>query len=269
MGVEQRSCLYGLLGGGIRRNWIVRSRTQFQKGSGRQTKSGASRSTPLHDMSSWRSRCIWRLPPLFHLYRPDARVRAWSPRALERELPLLIQSGTPIVERNGRRRRIARGAGAELRHPLSVMGGQRPLVDVPSRVSAARNGAVVVRSSRSSPIFVYTLSPSSGSGSGWRLRASLTWRTRSATSRRRASRKRSAWIIVVREQSALSIDSPSSWTVVRTTTLSPRHESSGCCGILAHELVQACRPLVFSPSSPRHHLPPYLPLLFHFCLCFY
>jgi hypothetical protein len=40
--VERRSCLYGLLGGGIRRNWIVRSRAQFQKGrSGRQTTSGA------------------------------------------------------------------------------------------------------------------------------------------------------------------------------------------------------------------------------------
>ena len=31
-GVEQRSCLYGLLGGRIRRNWIVRSRAQVQKG---------------------------------------------------------------------------------------------------------------------------------------------------------------------------------------------------------------------------------------------
>src|SRR5215216_5880725 len=42
-GLERRSCLYGLLGGRIRRNRMVRSRTQFQKGrSGRQTKSGAS-----------------------------------------------------------------------------------------------------------------------------------------------------------------------------------------------------------------------------------
>jgi hypothetical protein len=31
-GVEQRSCLYGLLGGRTRRNWIVRSRAQVQKG---------------------------------------------------------------------------------------------------------------------------------------------------------------------------------------------------------------------------------------------
>src|SRR5215217_8270943 len=41
--VEQRSCLYGLLGEWTRRNWMLRSRAQVQKGrSGRQTKSGAS-----------------------------------------------------------------------------------------------------------------------------------------------------------------------------------------------------------------------------------
>src|SRR5215217_2753862 len=43
VGVERCSCLYGLLGGWIRRNWMLRSRAQVQKGrSGRQTKSGAS-----------------------------------------------------------------------------------------------------------------------------------------------------------------------------------------------------------------------------------
>jgi hypothetical protein len=41
--VEQRLCLYGLLGGGIRRNWMLRSGAQVQRGrSGRQTNSGAS-----------------------------------------------------------------------------------------------------------------------------------------------------------------------------------------------------------------------------------
>jgi hypothetical protein len=41
--LEQRSCLYGLLGGRIRRNWNVRSGAHVQKGrSGRQTKPGAS-----------------------------------------------------------------------------------------------------------------------------------------------------------------------------------------------------------------------------------
>src|SRR5215203_5346684 len=40
---ERRSCLYGLFGGRISRNWNVRSRAHVQKGrSGRQTKSGAS-----------------------------------------------------------------------------------------------------------------------------------------------------------------------------------------------------------------------------------
>src|ERR671936_240237 len=41
--VEQRSCLYGHLGGRIRRDRMLRSRAQVQRGrSGRQTKSGAS-----------------------------------------------------------------------------------------------------------------------------------------------------------------------------------------------------------------------------------
>ena len=31
-GVERCSCLYGLLGGRIRRNWMLRSRAQVQKG---------------------------------------------------------------------------------------------------------------------------------------------------------------------------------------------------------------------------------------------
>jgi hypothetical protein len=40
--LERRSCLYGLLVGRIRRNWMF-ARAQVQKGrSGRQTKSGAS-----------------------------------------------------------------------------------------------------------------------------------------------------------------------------------------------------------------------------------
>src|SRR5271165_811084 len=40
--VERRSCLYGLLVGRIRRNWMF-ARAQVQRGrSGRQTKSGAS-----------------------------------------------------------------------------------------------------------------------------------------------------------------------------------------------------------------------------------
>jgi hypothetical protein len=42
LGLERRSCLYGLLIGRIRRNWMF-ARAQVQKGrSGRQTKSGAS-----------------------------------------------------------------------------------------------------------------------------------------------------------------------------------------------------------------------------------
>src|SRR5215216_4362997 len=41
--VERCSCLYGHLGERTRRNWMLRSRAQVQKGrSGRQTKSGAS-----------------------------------------------------------------------------------------------------------------------------------------------------------------------------------------------------------------------------------
>src|SRR5215216_2946682 len=41
--VEQRSCLCGLLVGRIRRNWMLRSWAQVQRGrSGRQTNSGAS-----------------------------------------------------------------------------------------------------------------------------------------------------------------------------------------------------------------------------------
>jgi len=42
LGLERRSCLYGLLIGRIRRNWMF-ARAQVPKGrSGRQTKSGAS-----------------------------------------------------------------------------------------------------------------------------------------------------------------------------------------------------------------------------------
>src|SRR5271166_763817 len=45
--VERRSCLYGLLVGRIRRDWMF-ARAQVQKGrSGRQTKSGASGSEVL------------------------------------------------------------------------------------------------------------------------------------------------------------------------------------------------------------------------------